>query len=237
VIPGRSQTNSAAVKELVTTVRRCTCPRNPRAISATELDARLADVEARYFDSDPPLPPFWGRRIVTDIPVSQLFPYINPDSLFGGQWGLKKRGMSEADYQKLLEEKAYPAFEALQRQAVEDGLLDPKVAYGYFPVQAQGNDVIIYHVEEFLGCTCHPDGPGRLQPTGTPREWMRFSFPRQEARRRLCVSDFFRSAESNQFDVLGIQLVTVGDRATEKTLACGVLKDRKLFHPVATVKS
>ena len=48
-----------------------------------------------------------------------------------------------------------------------------------------------------------------------PREWLRFNFPRQEGRRRLCISDFFRSAESGQYDVLGIQLVTVGDRATE----------------------
>src|SRR5206468_4383758 len=39
--------------------------------------------------------------------------------------------------------------------------------------------------------------------------------PRQEGRRRLCISDFFRPVESGQFDVLGVQLVTVGDRATE----------------------
>jgi 5-methyltetrahydrofolate--homocysteine methyltransferase len=31
----------------------------------------------------------------------------------------------------------------------------------------------------------------------------------------LCVADFFRSAESGEFDVLGMQLVTVGDRASE----------------------
>jgi pyridoxamine 5'-phosphate oxidase len=35
-----------------------------RSISAAELDARLADVEARYVDSDPPLPPFWGGYLV-----------------------------------------------------------------------------------------------------------------------------------------------------------------------------
>ena len=35
-----------------------------RAISAAELDARLADIEARYVDSDPPLPPFWGGYLV-----------------------------------------------------------------------------------------------------------------------------------------------------------------------------
>jgi 5-methyltetrahydrofolate--homocysteine methyltransferase len=174
-----------------------------------------ADAQPVPRDNPVPLPPFWGSRIVTDIPVSQLFPYINLDALFGGQWGFKKRGASRAEFEKLIEEKARPVFEALQKQAVEEGLLQPKVAYGYFPVQSRGNDVIVYHVEEFLGCTCPPGGPGRLAPTGKPREWRRFSFPRQEGRRKLCISDFFRPIDSGQYDVLGVQLVTVGDRATE----------------------
>lgn len=42
---------------------------------------------------------------------------------------------------------------------------------------------------------------------------MRFSFPRQNGRRNLCITDFFRSKESGEFDVLAIQMVTVGDRA------------------------
>ena len=177
--------------------------------------AGAADAPQVAKDNPVPLPPFWGRRIVTDIPVAQLFPYINLDALFGGQWGFKRRGVSETDFERLLDEKARPAFESLQARAVRERLLEPKVAYGYFPVQSQGNEVIVYHTEEFQGCTCHPGGPGRLEPSGKPREWMRFSFPRQEGRRRLCIADFFRSAESGQFDVLGVQLVTVGDHATE----------------------
>jgi len=162
-----------------------------------------------------PLPPFWGSRLVKEIPVKHLFPYINLDALFGGQWGFKKRGSNATDFERLLDEKARPVFESLQRRAIDEGLLQPKVAYGYFPVQSQGNEIVVYHVEEFLGCTCHPGGPGRLEPTGKPREWMRFGFPRQEGRRRLCIADFFRSVESGQFDVLGVQLVTVGQKATE----------------------
>ena len=166
-------------------------------------------------DNAVPLPPFWGRRIVSDIPVSQLFPYINTDALFGGQWGFKKGGTSKADFDRVIEEKAIPVFKDLQRRAEAEKLLQPKVAYGYFPVQAVGDDLVVYHVEEFLGCTCHPNGIGRLEPTGKPREWMKFHFPRQEGRRRLCIADFYRTAESGQYDVLGVQLVTVGDHATE----------------------
>ena len=79
----------------------------------------------------------------------------------------------------------------------------------------QGDDLIVYHTEEFHGCTCHATARGSLSRRAKPREWLRFKFPRQEGRRRLCISDFFRDQPSGQFDVLGIQLVTVGDRATE----------------------
>ena len=40
--------------------------RRPRAGSSTTatLDARLAEVEARFAGIDPPLPPFWGGYVV-----------------------------------------------------------------------------------------------------------------------------------------------------------------------------
>ena len=167
-------------------------------------------------DNPVPLPPFWGRRVVNDVPLKNLFPFINPDALFSMQWGYKQKGMTPADYEKLIADKAVPVFEALQQRAADDKLLQPKVVYGYFPVQAAGDDLIVYCVEEFLGCTCHPGGPGKCQPTGAPREHLRFSFPRQKTRRRLCISDFFRTVDSGQYDVLGVQLVTVGDKATEE---------------------
>jgi 5-methyltetrahydrofolate--homocysteine methyltransferase len=153
-------------------------------------------------DNPVPTPPFWGRRQVANIPLEQVFPYINELALFLGQWGFKKKGLSDADYDRSIEEKARPAFEALQERALRERLLAPKVVYGYFPVQSEGNDLIVFHPEE-------------LQSKGAAREWMRFSFPRQADRRRLCIADFFRSKASGEMDVLGVQLVTVGDRASE----------------------
>jgi 5-methyltetrahydrofolate--homocysteine methyltransferase len=173
-------------------------------------------------DNPVPLPPFWGRRTVTDIPLEQVFAYINPNALFLGQWDFKKKGLSEEAHERLLDEKARPMFDLLRRRAVEEKLLTPKVVYGYFPVQADGDDLVVFHIEEFAGCTCHAApgatsqiGPARLQPTGPARPWLRFTFPRQSTRRRLCIADFFRSKETGQYDVLGVQLVTVGDRASD----------------------
>lgn len=166
-------------------------------------------------DNPVPLPPFWGRRVVKDIPLVQVFPYINENALFRGQWGFKQGKQSPEEFGRSIEDKARPVFKELKRQAMEEGFLSPKVVYGYFPVQSEGNDLIVYHTEEFAACDCHPGLPGGCKPKSAPRERLRFTFPRQEGRRSLCISDFYRSKTSGAYDVLAVQLVTVGDRATE----------------------
>jgi 5-methyltetrahydrofolate--homocysteine methyltransferase len=177
-----------------------------RAASGATAVAERSDVAQ---DNPVPAPPFWGRRAVTGIPMDQIFAFINPLALFRGQWGFKKGAMSEEQFERTTEEKARPVFEELQKRAMREKLLEPKVVYGYFPVQSSGDELIVYHTQEF------PEGS--LEPKATPREWLRFGFPRQQARRRLCIADFFRSVESGKFDVLGVQLVTVGDHASEVT--------------------
>jgi 5-methyltetrahydrofolate--homocysteine methyltransferase len=196
--------------------RRAERRRQLRASAVKPASADAADIRPIDRGNPVPPPPFWGRRQVRDIPLQQVFGYINEVALFTGQWGYKRKGLDEAEYQRLLDEKARPVFDDLKRRAIEEGFLEPKVVYGYFPVQSSGDDLVVYHVEEFAGCTCdqpHAQNVG-IQPVGAAREWLRFSFPRQQGRRRLCIADFFRPAESGQFDVLGVQLVTVGDRAT-----------------------
>ena len=49
------------------------------------------------------------------------------------------------------------------------------------------------------------------------KELTRFSFPRQRRDRRLCISDFFRSRESGELDVIEMQVVTMGSRISEIT--------------------
>lgn len=160
-------------------------------------------------DNPVPVPPFWGRRAVTGIPLEQVFPFINPLALFRGQWGFKKGAMTEEEFDRTTDEKAWPVFKELQQRAIKEKLLEPRVVYGYYPVQSEGDDVIVYAPEAFVGQKT------AIQPHGDAKEILRFTFPRQEDRRRMCISDFFRSVDSGQFDVLGLQLVTVGDRASE----------------------
>lgn len=169
-------------------------------------------------DNPVPTPPFWGRRTVTNVTANAVYPYVNPNALFLGQWDFKKKGLTDEQYEKMLDEKARPVFEELKKRGVAEKLIEPKVVYGYFPVQSDGDDLIVYHVDEFdpIKCDCGAKHSGpSLTPFRTPREQTRFTFPRQNTPRRLCVADFFRSKVSGQYDVLGLQLVTVGDRSAE----------------------
>src|SRR5207237_7101489 len=48
-----------------------------------------------------------------------------------------------------------------------------------------------------------------------PRQLTRFSFPRQNKEGGLCIADFFRDVAEVRRDVIGLQVVTMGRRASE----------------------
>jgi 5-methyltetrahydrofolate--homocysteine methyltransferase len=156
-----------------------------------------------------PTPPFWGVRVRKDYDLHELFRYINETALFKNQWQLKTA--SQADYLRLVNEKFRPILHKLENEVAESGLFEPKVVYGYFPAQVDGNDVVVY---EPCGA-----GTSAREPGASPaaRELLRFTFPRQKEGRRLCISDFFAPKSSGKMDVLGLSLVTIGARASVET--------------------
>lgn len=99
--------------------------------------------------------------------------------------------------------------------AKRERLLDPKVVYGYFPCQSSGNDLIIYRPEDekdlYARWKWKQHGVNKLT------EWVRFNFPRQSDDRYLCISDYFKSVDSGIFDVISLQVVTIGAKASEYT--------------------
>jgi 5-methyltetrahydrofolate--homocysteine methyltransferase len=143
-------------------------------------------------DVEIPRPPFWGERLVEQLDVDEIFPFINTNALFRGQWGFKPGSMSDGEYEELLERTVLPVFERMKSLCREEKILRPAVVYGFFPCNAEGDDLIIFDPEDHE----------------RPRE--RFSFPRQRGQQRLCISDYFRSVESGERDVIALQCVTMG---------------------------
>jgi 5-methyltetrahydrofolate--homocysteine methyltransferase len=152
-------------------------------------------------DAPVPKAPFLGSRVVTDLDLLQIYPFINPVALFRGQWQVKKGAMSEPEYDALLEDKIIPIFESLKAKCLAERILQPAVVYGYFLCNSDGDDLIIWdHVD---------------QNTTPTKERLRFTFPRQADKRRLCISDYFRPV-GDVPDVLGLHCVTMGRRASEE---------------------
>ncbi len=158
-----------------------------------------------------PAPPFWGVRVRKDYDLRELFPYINETALFKNQWQLKTA--SQSDYVRLVDEKFRPILHKLEDEVVASGLFEPKVVYGYFPAQADGNDVVVYSAEGQPGLSAAGQ-PMAAVPT---HELLRFTFPRQREGRRLAISDFFAPKSSGKMDVIGLSLVTIGPKASVET--------------------
>jgi 5-methyltetrahydrofolate--homocysteine methyltransferase len=143
-----------------------------------------------------PEPPFLGSRVVEDIPLKDVFDYVNETALFKGQWQFKQGRKSAEEYQAIVAEHVRPVYEELKERSEQHGLLIPKVVYGYFRCQSSGNDLIIYQDD------------GKTERT-------RFTFPRQPSGKHLCLADYFASVDSGRTDVAAFHLVTMGRRASE----------------------
>ncbi|MEO6835619.1 MAG: vitamin B12 dependent-methionine synthase activation domain-containing protein, partial [Candidatus Tumulicola sp.] len=147
-----------------------------------------------------PSPPFWGARTLADIDLGDVWPCFDLRSLFRLSWGAANT-KGEA-YDRLLREDFEPRLKRYQESALRDGFLQPRAAYGYFPAAGLGNEVIFY------------------DPLDPSREIARMEFPRQPGGEHLNLADYLREPESGAAsDVVALQVVTVGARATARTQA------------------
>jgi 5-methyltetrahydrofolate--homocysteine methyltransferase len=166
-----------------------------------DVSAGNALTERSIVSADHALPeaPFYGTRVLRDIPLDEVFALLDLDELYRLQWGGRGSGpVYEATVRDVFE----PVLRRLKAEA--KAWLRPQAVYGLFPAQSAGNDLIVYDPSAY-----ESDG-------GSLREIARFTFPRQVGRERLCLADYFRSVESGDVDVVALQVVTVGDAATER---------------------
>jgi 5-methyltetrahydrofolate--homocysteine methyltransferase len=144
-----------------------------------------------------PKPPFWGAREV-EVDLDEVFPYLDRHVLFKLHWG--GRGVKGEDWRRLVEgdgdeEGFAPRLERMWR---EQDWLEPRAVLGYFPCNADGNELIVWD----------PGAPGE-------RELERLVFPRQPKHDRICLADFYRPLDSGEVDVCALQAVTAGAKVTE----------------------
>jgi 5-methyltetrahydrofolate--homocysteine methyltransferase len=172
-------------------------------VEETPAETEVSTTRSSWVSDAPdiPTPPFCGVRVKKDFCLDDVFAYINETALFKNQWQLKTA--SATDYIHLVEEKYRPILEDLKREIKAKDWFHPKLVYGFFPAQADGNDLVVYE----------PVDP----KTAAPKERLRITFPRQRDGRKLSIADFFLPKDSGRFDVVGFSVVTIGDRASQVT--------------------
>jgi len=143
-----------------------------------------------------PVPPFWGPRTVARVPVKALVPYLNERMLYQFHWGFRKDGRTLDAFKAWAHKELRPILQRLLDTALQQDILVPQAAYGYWKCAAEGNDLIVFAED------------GRS-------EVARFSLPRQNKEGGLCIADFFRDVTQNERDVIGLQVVTMGPRASD----------------------
>jgi 5-methyltetrahydrofolate--homocysteine methyltransferase len=161
------------------------------------VDVAVVKQRRRRLTADQPViePPFWGPRMIEAAPKA-IVPFINERSLYQFQWGFRKQGRTLEDFLGWAKQELRPVMRRMLTICEEQEILRPQALYGYWKAAGQGNDLIVFD----------QDGTTEL---------CRFALPRQPKEDGECIADFFRDVDDEHRDVIGLQVVTVGQKASD----------------------
>ena len=166
--------------------------REKKEIDPADLPARSPEAVT---DNPVFVPPFVGSRVVKGIGIDEIAGWINETALFRNQWQYRpENGESDEDFKARIR----PVLREQLATAKAEGWLVPQVVYGYFPANADGNDLVIWTDETRTTERC------------------RFTYPRQHEEPWLCIADFFRPVSSGEADYAAFHIVTMGQPVSEK---------------------
>jgi len=163
-------------------------------VEDSELNLPVRSPEAET-DNTVFVPPFLGSKVVKGIALDDIAAYINETALFRNQWQFRPE-KNETDEQ--FKERLRPMLREQLAAAKASGVLVPQLVYGYFPVNGDGNELVVWTDE-----------------TRTT-ERTRFAYPRQKVEPYLCIADFFRPISSGEIDYAAFHIVTMGATVSEK---------------------
>ncbi|MGE3324040.1 MAG: methionine synthase [Acidimicrobiia bacterium] len=163
------------------------------AVDPSTIPERSPDVD---MDNEIFKPPFWGSRIVKGLSLDDIAEYVNETALFRNQWQFRPEN-GENDEQ--FKDRIRPRLREQLAAAKASGVLVPQLVYGYFPVNSDGDDLVVWTDENRTAERC------------------RFHYPRQKVEPWLCIADFFRPITSTDVDVAAFHIVTMGEDVSKAT--------------------
>ena len=165
----------------------------PRPMDLAEVKTRREELHKGV---DVPSAPFLGNRIVEEVGIRSLLPYLNERMLYQFHWGYRKQGRALKEYMEWARAEVRPIMNDLVARCEAEKILQPQAVYGYFFAASDGDDLVLF------------DEDGE-------KELARFSLPRQNRAGGLCIADFFREIEAGNRDIIALQAVTIGQHASE----------------------
>src|SRR5207248_1050760 len=93
----------------------------------------------------PPRPAFTGTRVLADIPLTEIVPYIDWSPFFMA-WELNGKYpaiFNDPKVGKVARELFADASQLLER-IVANRLLQARAVYGFFPAAAEDDDIVVY---------------------------------------------------------------------------------------------
>jgi 5-methyltetrahydrofolate--homocysteine methyltransferase len=146
-------------------------------------------------DNPVPEPPFLGSRVVAPVWLDEIVGYVNEQELFRSAWELQPaEGEDERAWLRRCREVLVRRLSTARSQE----LLTPQVAYGFFPVNSDGRELIVWTDDDRVD------------------ERMRLEFPRQRRAPYLCVADYFKPVGTS--DYAALQMVTLGSKVSTRLL-------------------
>lgn len=139
---------------------------------------------------EPPIPRHINRPTRLEpfrIDLNEVWKYINKKSLFVLQWGIRGKGASDQDPEKL--------FKRWKDRVLSEELFEPHAVYGFYKCH---------------NLTPEQGGNGRLAIDLPDGKQAVFEFPRSSKEKHLCLADYF-----GENDIVALQAVTVGNKVTE----------------------
>jgi 5-methyltetrahydrofolate--homocysteine methyltransferase len=146
----------------------------------------------------PAAPSFIGRRVLMDVPLADLVPYIDWTFFFTA-WDLKGRFPAILDHPQYGEaaRDLYASAQSLLQRIVDERRLTASGVYGFWPAASEDDDIVLYRDRDRAG------------------ELVRFNLLRQQeampaGQANLSLADYVAPRTSESTDYLGAFAVTAG---------------------------
>jgi 5-methyltetrahydrofolate--homocysteine methyltransferase len=162
-------------------------------------DARANALKLNWSGSyRPQRPTFLGRKVIEEIPIAELRDFIDWSPFFSA-WELTGK------FPAILEDAKYGAAarslfsdaQAMLERIASERWLSPRAAFGFWPANAEGDDIMVYSDEQ-------------RSASVAVLHTLRQQLTRREGRSNIALSDFIAPRNSDIADYIGAFMVTAG---------------------------